>query len=37
MTEHDRQAPAAADPPLLQVTDLARSYRLPRRSLWRAP
>ncbi len=37
MTEHDRQAPAAAEPPLLQVTDLARSYRLPRRSLWRAP
>ncbi len=27
----------ASDVPLLQVTGLARSYQLPRRSLWRAP
>ena len=37
MTGHPLQAPPAADPPLLQATGLARSYQLPRRSLWRAP
>jgi peptide/nickel transport system ATP-binding protein len=40
MTAHgtpDIQATAPADTALLQVTGLARSYRLPRRSLWRAP
>ncbi|ATH16228.1 peptide ABC transporter ATP-binding protein [Delftia acidovorans] len=31
------QTPPASDAPLLQVTGLARSYQLPRRSLWRAP
>lgn len=31
------QTPSASDAPLLQVTGLARSYQLPRRSLWRAP
>ncbi|HBY36748.1 MAG TPA: peptide ABC transporter ATP-binding protein, partial [Delftia acidovorans] len=42
MTGHPLQAPPvqtppASDTPLLQVTGLARSYQLPRRSLWRAP